>query len=106
MNSAPETKGLWWKKIAFGLEVYMVFATIAMFVLSESSGAINLGVDHRPALICLLAGSVVSCFALIATGVILIIRRQPKLGWIALAFAGYAFFFFLLCLPALASQRF
>jgi hypothetical protein len=76
MNSTPETIGLWCKKVAFGLKVYMVAATIVMFVLSESSGAINLGVAHRPTLICLLAGCVVSLFALIATAIILIIRRQ------------------------------
>jgi hypothetical protein len=106
MNSAPETKGLWWKKIAFGLEVYMVLATVVMAAWIEGSGAINVGIDHHPALVYLLSGSVVSFFALIGTGISLILYRQKKWGWIALAFASYAFVFLLLCLPALAKQRF
>ena len=84
----------------------MVFSSIVMVIWIESSGAINVGVEHRPALVYLLSGSVISFFALIATGIILILRRQTKWGWIALAFASYTFLFLLLCLPALARQKF
>ena len=84
----------------------MVLASVVMVAWVEGSGAINVGIDHHPTLVYLLSGSVVSFFALIGTGISLILHRQTKWGWIALAFASYTFVFLLLCLPALAKQRF
>ena len=106
MNSTPETKGLWWKKIAFGLEAYIVLASIVVLIWIQSYGAINIGVFQHQALLYLLLGCIVSFFALIPTGIFLILRRHAKWGWVALAFASYTLVFLLLFLPALASRRF
>ena len=106
MNLTPETKGLWWKKVAFGLEAYMVLASIVVLIWIQSYGAINIGVEQHQALLYLLLGCTVSFIALIPTGLFLILHRHKKWGWIGLAFASYTLVFLLLFLPALASRRF
>ncbi len=96
----------WWSLLVFGMESYIVLASVAFIVAVVWSGDHlwwNTELVHR---LCFVIGGYAFCFVtLMTTSFILIICRQKKSGWVALSFAIFAILFLAFFLPCLAKSR-
>ena len=85
--------------VVFVLEISLVLASVA--VMEWNSGDRYPG----PALAYMLWGCILFTLGLLMAGIVLLLGRRSRPGWLALGFAAYGFLFLLLFLPTLARAR-
>jgi hypothetical protein len=100
MNTTPKLKRYGWQTFVFGLEAFLVLASLFFVLLI--AGFIKTSGSTAGYVVW---GYIIAIISLFIAGGVFISHRQPKWGWTALAFAGSAAVLFAILLPILARAR-
>jgi hypothetical protein len=100
MNTTPKIKQYGWQTFVFGLEVFLILASLFFVLLI--AGVIKTSGSTAGYVVW---GYIIAIISLFVAGGVFIFHRQPKWGWTALAFAGSSAVLFAIVLPILARAR-